>query len=433
MIDLRGPGASALTIVLILALLPSLALARPPAQAATVQPGVWEVLAEGGQVEVLVILQEQADLGGADALSGRVARGRYVYERLHSVAHRTQGSVRAFLDAQGAEYRPFYLVNALWVRASAQLVRGLAARPDVAHIVANPWVLGVPELSVPVAGADVVPRGVDTNLVRVNADDVWALGYTGQGAVVAGQDTGYDWDHPALIEQYRGWDGTAADHDYHWHDAIHGNNPNTGPGNACGYDSPVPCDDYDHGTHTMGTMVGDDGLDHQIGMAPGAEWIGCRNMEEGWGTPATYLECFEFFLAPYPVGATPEEGDPVRAPHVVNNSWSCPPREGCDEAATALMEQAVATLRQAGIVVVVSAGNYGPGCETIYYPPAIYAQSLTVGAFDHTTDAIAALSSRGPVSYAGETYRKPDLAAPGVSIYSSIPGGAYGYSDGTSM
>jgi subtilisin family serine protease len=183
----------------------------------------------------------------------------------------------------------------------------------------------------------------------------------------------------------------------------------------------------------MGTMVGDDGAGHQIGMAPGAEWIGCRNMEQGWGTPATYLECFEFFLAPYPVGGTPAEGDPARAPHVVNNSWGCPPREGCDPEAIALMEQAVVALRQAGIAVVVSAGNYGPSCETVDYPPAIYRQSFSVGAFDHRSDLISSFSSRGPVSYGGETYTKPNIAAPGVSIYSSVPGGAYGYSSGSSM
>ena len=425
--------APALALVLLLLLLPQLGLAGPPAEPASVQPAVWQALADGGRTEVLVILREQADLRGAAALPAGAARGRHVYDRLRDVAQRTQGAVRAFLDADKAEYRPFYLVNALWVRADAGLVRGLAARPEVAHIVSNPSVLGAPEPPLKVAEADAEPRGVELNLVRVNADDAWALGYSGQGAVVAGQDTGYDWDHPALIEQYRGWDGAGAEHDYSWHDAIHENNPKTPGGNPCGFDSPVPCDDHGHGTHTMGTIVGDDGADRQIGMAPGAEWIGCRNMEEGWGTPATYLECFEFFLAPYPVGGTPAEGDPARAPHVVNNSWGCPPNEGCDEEAIALMEQAVGALRQAGIAVVVSAGNYGPSCETVYYPPGIYAQSFSVGAFDHRTDTIANFSSRGPVSYGGETYIKPDIAAPGVSIYSSIPGGAYGFSSGTSM
>jgi subtilisin family serine protease len=97
------------------------------------------------------------------------------------------------------------------------------------------------------------------------------------------------------------------------------------------------------------------------------------------------------------------------------------------------MEDAVAALRQAGIVVVVSAGNYGPGCGSVQYPPAIYPQSFSVGNFDHRYDRIYSSSSRGPASYGGGTYLKPDLAAPGASINSSIRGGGYGTLTGTSM
>jgi subtilisin family serine protease len=156
-------------------------------------------------------------------------------------------------------------------------------------------------------------------------------------------------------------------------------------------------------------------------------------MDRGFGTPASYIECFEFFLAPYPVGGTPAEGEPTLAPHVVNNSWACPPGEGCTPELTALMEESVQALRQAGIVIVASAGNYGDGCASIQYPPAIYPSSLSVGNFDHRTDQVAATSSRGPVTYNGQTYTGPDIAAPGVSIYSSTRGGSYGSLTGTSM
>ena len=86
-----------------------------------------------------------------------------------------------------------------------------------------------------------------------------------------------------------------ANHNYNWHDSIHDS-----VGNPCGNDSPFPCDDFFHGSHTTGTAIGDDGMGNQIGMAPGAKWIGCRNMDVGNGTPARYIECMEFFLAPYP-------------------------------------------------------------------------------------------------------------------------------------
>lgn len=109
----------------------------------------------------------------------------------------------------------------------------------------------------------------------------------GQQVVIAGADTGINWSHPALVGKYAGWDGSAANHDFHWFDAIHSSS--SGP---CVGNSPVPCDDNSHGTHTVGTVIGDDGAGNQIGVAPGARWIGCRNIDQGNGTPSTYSECF---------------------------------------------------------------------------------------------------------------------------------------------
>lgn len=421
-----------LTVLLLgmAALLPGLA---SQAGHAPVDPDVWRALEEGGEAEVLVVLGRKAEPREPEHLPTKESRGRAVYEALRAAARESQQGLRALLEARGAEFRPFYLVNALQVRVDEGLLRVLASRPEVERILSNPAIRGIPDLPVEPLSSRAV-QGIEPNLQRVHADDVWALGATGQGIVVAGQDTGYDWDHPALISQYRGWDGGTADHDYNWHDAIHSG------GGICGPDSPAPCDDYGHGTHTMGILVGDDGAGHIIGMAPGAEWIGCRNMDSGVGTPATYIECFEFFLAPYPVGGDPGlDGDPGRAPDVVNNSWACPPSEGCDAEHTALMEESVEALRQAGIVVVVSAGNYGrlpsglPACGSVKYPPAIYPGALSIGAFDHRNDLIAGFSSRGPASYDGMSYLKPDLAAPGVGILSTVPGGGYGFNGGTSM
>jgi subtilisin family serine protease len=418
--------------VLLLGLLSMPVAAGPVRLQAQVDDAVWKSVEDSGEAEVLILLRPQADLSGAAGLPTKEAKGRYAYERLRAVAEASQRGLQAMLDAQQSGYRPFYLVNALQVHVDPSLMQKLAARPEVDRIVLNPSTKGVPDLGrLPLSSR--ATQAIQANLLRVRADDVWALGYTGQGAVVAGQDTGYDWDHPALKNQYRGWNGTAADHNYSWHDAIHQDDPHTLPGNPCGFDSLEPCDDLSHGTHTMGIMVGDDGAGHQIGIAPGAQWIGCRNMEQGWGTPASYLECFEFFLAPYPVGGTPVEGDPSLAPDVVNNSWACPPSEGCDQVHIALMELAVEVLRHAGILVVASTGNYGPGCSSVLYPPAIYQQSLSVGNFDHETGEISPSSSRGPVTYHGFTYTKPDLAAPGVGIVSSLRGGSYGTMSGTSM
>ncbi|NNE08690.1 MAG: S8 family serine peptidase, partial [Gemmatimonadetes bacterium] len=236
---------------------------------------------------------------------------------------------------------------------------------------------------------------------------------------------GYDWDHPALIETYRGTQfGSPVDHNYNWHDAITG----AGNGGICVPDSPVPCDDHGHGTHTAGTMVGDDFGANQIGVAPGAEWIGCRCMDQGDGTPGTYADCLQWMIAPTDLaGSNP---DPARAPDVLNNSWSCPASEGCTD--INVLKTVVENVRAAGIVVVVSAGNEGPGCETVARPIAIYDGSFSIGATD-INDDIAGFSSRGAVSVDGSGRAKPDMSAPGVNVRSSIPGGSYSSSSGTSM
>ena len=417
---------------------------------AKVAPQVWEATA-AGNAEFLVVLAEQADLDAAAASPSREVRLRAVYDALRETARRSQADLRAELDTQGVAYRAFYIANMLAVKGNRTLVLRLAARPDVARIVANPHVRqALPETTGdpadrPSAGAGLLtPQGIEWNVAHVNADDVWTLGYTGQGIVVAGQDTGYAWDHPALVRQYRGYTtefresgistgdpaGRSNTHDYNWHDAIHEDDPHTPVGNPCGFDSPVPCDDNGHGTHTMGIIVGDDGTGNQIGVAPGARWIGCRNMEQGWGTPASYAECFEFFLAPYPIGGDPfTDGVPDLAPHVINNSWTCPVEEGCD---WDTLQTIVENVRAAGIVVVASAGNDGPACSTVAEPIALYDAAFSVGATD-SNDNIASFSSRGPVMMDGSGRLKPDVSAPGVSVRSSLPGGGYGSKSGTSM
>jgi subtilisin family serine protease len=384
---------------------------------------VCDQTAEGGEVTFLVLLRDRADLSGAARIPNREGRGWFVVKRLREVALHTQADLRAALDRQGIPYRSYYIVNMLTVTGGRDLVIELASRPDVDRIEANPEVrMELPDPSVGMRPTE--SQAIEWNVRRVNADDVWALGYTGQGVVVAGQDTGYDWDHPALIDSYRGWNGVTATHDYNWHDAIHSGTT------SCSPNHPEPCDDQNHGTHTMGTMVGDDGGSNQIGVAPGAEWIGCRNMREGWGTPTTYIECFEFFLAPYPVGGDPEtEGDPDLAPHVINNSWTCPDSEGCDEFT---LQSIVETVRAAGILVVASAGNDGSSCSTVRDPIAIYEAAFSVGA-TNSSDNIASFSSRGPVTSDGSGRMKPDVSAPGVSIRSSVPGSGYSNMQGTSM
>lgn len=401
----------------------------------TISPALEKELSTKGQTEFLVLLKAQADVSSAHQLPAKLERGRYVYEQTRQLAEATQAGIRALLEKRGADYRSFYVANALWVEGGLALARELAALPEVAQLQRNPrFQLDV----LPAKESSLSTRsdGVEWGVAKIGADQVWAMGYTGQNVVIGGQDTGYDWDHPAIINTYRGWDGSTADHNYNWHDAIHqidslNGAPYEAEANPCGLDSPIPCDDNNHGTHTMGTMAGaesDEGK--QIGVAPDAQWIGCRNMERGWGSPASYIECFEWFLAPTNISG--EAPDPSQAPHVINNSWACPAIEGCTPENFELMREVVDNLKAAGIVVVVSAGNSGADCHSIRTPAAIFKNSFTVGATQQS-DTIANFSSRGTVTIDGSGRLKPNIAAPGVGIRSSIKDGGFAAFSGTSM
>jgi serine protease AprX len=383
-------------------------------------------LAMEGDTEFILFLSEQTDLKNAKDVQGKHAKGEYVFQHLTATAKRTQRPIIAALDNLGAEYRPFWIANMIWVRGDLNTLISMARRGDVKHVFANPKVYTEKPARQPLAVSPQSTANIEWNIAKVHAPEVWAAGYRGQGITIGGQDTGYDWQHPALKNQYRGWDGAVADHNYNWHDAIHESS-----GNPCGNDSPEPCDDHlsGHGTHTMGIMVGDDpSHTNQIGMAPGAEWIGCRNMDQGLGTPATYAECYQWFLAP--TDLNDQNPDPTKAPDVINNSWSCPTSEGCIDPQVLLF--VVDAVRAAGILTVHSAGNKGASCSTINTPAAIYDASFTVG---NTTssDQIATSSSRGPVTIDGSGRIKPDISAPGTAIRSSIPGGLYATLSGTSM
>jgi len=396
-----------------------------------IAPWVIEHTAYGQQAEFFVVLADRADLSRAANLPTKAEKGRFVYQTLREKAQRTQGPILEWLHEHNIENQSFYIVNAILVKGTREIAATLAARPDVARVEGNPHVqnqLPQPETveespQQPASGAR--PAAIEPGIQYTHAPDVWSLGFMGEGIVVASADTGVRWTHNALKPHYRGWDGQNADHDYNWHDSIHDS-----VGNPCGNYSPEPCDDVAHGSHTTGTMVGDDGAGNQIGMAPAAKWIGCRNMDAGNGTPARYIECMQWFLAPTRIGGG--DPDPTKAPDITNNSWECPASEGCS---FDTLQAAVEAQAAAGIMMVSAAQNSGPGCSTVQNPPGIYEATYSVGALNTGTDTIAGFSSRGPVTADGSNRIKPDISAPGTNTRSSTNASDTSYANfnGTSM
>lgn len=135
-----------------------------------------------------------------------------------------------------------------------------------------------------------------------------------------------------------------------------------------------------------------------------------------------------------PTDVNGENPKPERAPDVINNSWYCAVSEGCtDLAVNELMRQAVINLKAAGVVVIVSNGNFGSqGCNSTYGPPAYFAESFSIGSTQES-DTISNFSSRGPVTIDGSNRVKPDVSAPGQFVRSCTPNNGYAYFSGTSM
>ena len=381
----------------------------------SIAPDVQRALLEAEPEEtlrVVVTMHGQADLEVATiGALGAVELRSHVVSTLKAHAARSQGSLRAYLEGAQAvgsveSYTSFWIFNGIAVRARPSAIRAIAANPSVASIRLDRWRQWVPNLNLKPQIPDsqsslsALQSSTEWNIAHIRADQVWgALHISGTNAVVAGMDTGADWLHPALQTGYRGYNPHGpANHAYSWHDA-------TGEGAL------YPVDGHGHGSHTLGTAVGKGG----IGVAPGARWIAVRVLNnQGYGYDSWIHDGFQWLLAP--------GGDPAKAPDVVNCSW------GNFNGYLAIFQPDLQALRTAGILAMFSAGNDGPDRQTVGSPASL-PEALAVGATD-ADDEVAVFSSRGPSPW-GEI--RPHVVAPGVSVRSSLPGGAYGQKNGTSM
>jgi Subtilisin-like serine proteases len=385
---------------------PAIATAATPK--ASVSRELLTELSTKGTTTFTVYLRERAELSGAARLRDRTARVTEVYRQLTTTAERSQRDLRADLDKRGARYKAFWIANVLQVEGDRALVDAIAARDDVASIEpTRTYKLVEPvEMRRDTRSAT---QAVEWNLTNIEAPRVWSeFGTRGEGIVVANIDSGVQFDHPALVNSYRGNNGGTFDHNYNWFD----------PAGVCA--NPEPCDNNGHGTHTMGTMVGDDGAGNQIGVAPGARWIAAKGCEARTCSDASLLAAGQWVMAPTDLnGQNPR---PDLHADVVNNSWGG--GRGDD-----WYEQTIRAWRAAGIFPTFSAGNDGPGCNTTENP-GDYPDAYGVGSYD-INNVISSFSGRGTSSIDGSI--KPNISAPGSNVRSSLPTNQYGTGSGTSM
>lgn len=384
-----------------------------------------EAFEEDEYVPFIVILNDQTDVRSVSkqakerakdhSLSSSETKAKVqeaVVNELQTNAHSTQKDIVNYLDNHKKikDYQSFYIVNAVAVTGTKEVMQEIAEMPEVKSILLDRKrkLSTIKENSLHNNLDD-----VEWNIDRVGAPDAWEKGITGKDVVIASIDSGVNWEHPALKEQYRGFnpnDPENPTHEFNWYDAV--------------MDRKEPTDIDNHGTHTVGTMVGQGHEnENHIGVAPEANWIAVRAFYMDEGYDHHILDAAEWVLAPKDKNGVPH---PEKAPDIVNNSW------GGNNINNDWFLPMVEAWRAVGIVPVFSVGNAGlfedtdPGSASA---PGNYEESIAVGATDED-DILAEFSLRGP-SETGVI--KPDLVAPGVNIRSSIPDDRYSENDGTSM
>ena len=389
-------------------------------------------------VSVIVSLGEQADIQALDLQlkrerATREDRHERIITALKDVSSKTQPAlVRHLNEAKKsghvAGFTPYWISNLIVLKATKDEILSLQDRSDVGFIEPNFSYRLIEPVASGGGGPQVTGIGVTPGLQAINADRVWhELGITGAGRLIGGLDTGVDGNHPALAARWRGND-PGVNWSEAWLDLVYGG-------------SQFPADYYSHGTHTMGTMTGlGEATADTIGVAWGAHWIACNAIDQYAGPEFDndVITAFQWFADP--------DGDPGTVddvPDVVQNSWginesfsSTPPYTDCDSRWWSVIDNCEA----AGVVVTYSAGNEGPGSQSLR-SPADRATTpfnvFSIGAVDATNYGypypIASFSSRGPSGCDGVSI-KPEVCAPGVDVYSSVPGGGYeGGWSGTSM
>lgn len=306
-------------------------------------------------------------------------------------------------------YESFFIINCVNLVARKSVIVELAKRDDVEKIIENKVIkVEKPEKNEIIRmSRSAYDMHIPWNLKAINAYKAQRYTKDCNNEVVVGIiDSGVDSTHRAISKNYRGNDSSLAA--YSWYNTINGKDGS----------QEKPYDDRGHGTHVCGTILGSK-ENALLGVAPKAKWIGVKVFDQDGETDnVKLLKAGEWIMAP--------NGDPTKAPKVVNNSWGGNSNDG-------FFQEIVKKWREAGIFPVFSAGNVGPfndGGDDSIGTPGAYPESYAVGAI-RKDEHIAKFSLRGKSSYTNKI--KPDIVAPGVNILSCIPGQKYTIYTGTSM
>lgn len=409
-------------LVYFIGFLISMTILAQPQISPRLQSALQDAAVSGQPLRILVMLKDQVDIATLDqALYARNAlpqeRARRVIHQLKEKARNSQENIVQFLGAldesRAKVLDQYWVSNMILLEARSDVIWHLAERPDLLYMDIDAKL----EYDRPVAeepAAPASPNSAEPGLKAINAHKLWALGYTGAGRIVMGIDTGVDGNHPAL--SYK-WRGNHVPAEQAWFDTEGGTS------------FPNDCDS--HGSHTVGTMCGlDPATNDTIGVAPDAEWIAAKTICSGNHTSRS-ISAFQWAMDPDGDSTTIDD-----MPDAIGNSWYDPSVSTCSPIYASVFD----AVEAAGIAIVFSAGNSGPGSQTITTPKNIntgLVNTFATGAVNGNSASlpIASFSSRGPSQCGGtgSILIKPEASAPGVSVRSAVLNGGYGTKSGTSM
>ena len=406
-----------------------------------IEPELQEVLNQKNDemISINIILksqiQEQELKQLASKANDRKTKREIVVARLKSFSKNSQSDIMSILGAEEknggvSDIRCHWLVNAVSCNASREVIYYLSNHNDVAVIAYNKmsYLLWDEEMR-PVES----PRGMTQNITHVKANQVWNMGYTGKGVLVAVIDTGVNFNHIDLADHL--WDG-GEEYPNHGYNTIE--------------NSHDVSDGFGHGTHCAGTICGDGTSGTQTGIAPDATLMCVKVIDNtGYGSATSISAGMEFAI---------EHGADV-----LNMSLGIP---FASAAVREMLRSACENALQCGIAAPTSVGNDGQlqisfpvpnnvrvpgGCPPPWIHPDQESNAgglsccIATGAVDYN-NVRASFSSYGPftwqeTAYADYPYNpgmgliRPDISAPGVGVISADPNNPNGHvsMDGTSQ
>jgi len=400
------------------------------AQENKIQPEALEKLnaiSENQHIKLWIELTDQVDLIALDNLLKEenalpAKRNKIIIEALQEKASKTQTELISIFKKRTKSddvksFRSYWITNVIELTAKSNVFFEIVLRPDVKHI------FDLVEFNYEPVNSELSTESensAEPGLKAINANKLWAEGFTGKRSLVSNIDTGVDGNHVALSSRWRG------------------NLPGVLWWQAWKGSGTFPNDEHasSHGTHTMGTVTGyDPATNDTIGVAFDAYWI---------ATNDNFLGGLQWVANPDLNTSTFDD-----VPFVVNISLGIITTPCSPFGYLLSVYNAALAADLAGCAVVISAGNCGPGgspddCQSVggpassqsITPPCNWIESdvhtFSVGALSSASLQIASFSSRGPSRCDGTTI-KPEVSAPGVGVRSSISGNTYANYDGTSM